>query len=57
VVNTFLALEDRAAAVEWLERAFEERSNRIAYLLVDEGREALSGDPRFEALLERAGFR
>jgi eukaryotic-like serine/threonine-protein kinase len=57
VVNTFLALDDRAAAVEWLERAFEERSNRIAYLLVDEGREALSGDPRFEALLERAGFR
>jgi hypothetical protein len=38
-------------------RAFEERSNAIAYLAVDPGNAMMRDDPRFQALLARAGLR
>src|SRR5688572_31870651 len=56
IAGVFTGLGDVNNAVAWLERAFDERSNAIAYL-ADPLNEPLRGDPRFQALLSRAGLR
>jgi tetratricopeptide (TPR) repeat protein/TolB-like protein len=43
------------AAFEWMERAYAERSNHIAYLAVESHR-AMRGDPRYAALMHRVGL-
>ena len=43
-------------ALEWLEQAYEERTHRMAFLLVDPRMDRLREQPRFEALLERMAF-
>jgi serine/threonine-protein kinase len=50
------ALGDRERAFEWLERAFEERSDHLPYLGVNPRVDALRGDPRFRDLLARMGL-
>ena len=55
VAGLYLRLEEDDAAFRWLEKAYEERSNHIAYLAVEPGYDRLRGDPRFRALLARAG--
>ena len=49
-------LEDRDAAFAWLEKSFEERFNRLAYLGLEPVWDGLRGDPRFDALLDRIGL-
>ena len=49
-------LGDRDRAFEWLEKAYEERSNRLAYLGRERVWESLRSDPRFAALLARIGL-
>jgi TolB-like protein/DNA-binding SARP family transcriptional activator/Tfp pilus assembly protein PilF len=51
-----LALGEPDLAMEWLERAFQERSHSMVFLAVDPQLEGLQGDPRFQALVERVGF-
>jgi len=51
-----LALGDRDRAIEWLERAYQERSFWIRNLKVDPLFDSLRGDPRFQALLRRMNF-
>jgi serine/threonine-protein kinase len=46
-------LEEREQALRYLERAFEERSTILAYLLIDPRLAPLRGDPRFLALARR----
>ena len=41
------------AALDWLERAFEERGPNLPYLAVDPIFDDIRPDPRFQALLER----
>jgi tetratricopeptide (TPR) repeat protein len=53
--DVYAALGDVDTAVTWLEKAFDERSNAVAYL-ADPGREGLRSHPRFRALLARAGL-
>jgi len=53
----FNALSDPDSALTWLEKAFAERSNAIAYLAVDYQNAPLRHDPRFQALLARAGLK
>jgi TolB-like protein/tetratricopeptide (TPR) repeat protein len=53
----FNALGDRDSALTWLEKAFDEHSNAIAYLAVDYQNDPLRRDPRFQALLARAGLK
>lgn len=48
------ALGDRDRAFEWLERAFEKRL--VWFLKVHPALDPLRGDPRFTALLTKAGF-
>jgi serine/threonine-protein kinase len=57
IAQLFAQLGDREKAIAWMTRAFEERSNAIAYLAVDPGNAMMRDDPRFQALLARAGLR
>ena len=54
MVHTGLNEKDQAFA--WLEKAYEERSNRLAYLAFEPGWDRLRSDPRFENLLRRIGL-
>src|SRR6266550_1462558 len=56
IAQVFAELGDREKAVAWMTRAFEERSNAIAYLAVDPGNAMMRDDPRFQKLLARAGL-
>jgi serine/threonine-protein kinase len=48
------ALGDTAATLDWLERAFEERSPWVGYLGVDPRLDLVRSQPRFRRLLSRA---
>ena len=50
------ALGEIAPALEWLERAYEERTHRMAFLRVDPRLDPLRGEPRFRELLTRMAF-
>jgi TolB-like protein/DNA-binding winged helix-turn-helix (wHTH) protein/Flp pilus assembly protein TadD len=49
-------LGDHAKALDWLERAYEARDVHLIFLTADAKWDPLRRNPRFEALLERAGF-
>jgi TolB-like protein/tetratricopeptide (TPR) repeat protein/predicted Ser/Thr protein kinase len=51
----YQAFGETDAALDWMERSFEEGSNWIAYLAVDPWTEPLRDHPRFQSLLRRAG--
>ena len=48
-------LGERDQALRYLERAYEERSTVLAYLLIDPRLASLRDDPRFLALARRLG--
>jgi hypothetical protein len=48
-----LALGEKDTALDWLEKAFEERSGWLVYLNVEPSMDRLRGDPRFEKLARR----
>jgi len=54
VVHAGLGENDRA--LEWLERAGEERSPRLVFLSVEPTFAGLRGDPRFAALRKKLGL-
>jgi predicted Zn-dependent protease len=54
--QVYLALGDTASALDWLERAAEERSPLIVYLKTAPQFERLRTEPRFQALLRRIGL-
>ena len=56
IAHVYAALGDAPHALAWLEKAFTERSNSIAYLAADPFDASLREDPRFQALLIRAGL-
>jgi len=51
----YVGLGERDKALRYLERAYEERSTVLAYLLIDPRLAPLRGDPRFLALAQRLG--
>jgi serine/threonine-protein kinase len=55
--GAFLALGEADSAMAWLERAFDERSNAIAYLVVNPNNAPLYGNPRYEAMMARIGLK
>ena len=55
VAGVYEALGDADAAFAWMEKAYEERSNYMAYLAAD-GHARLRADPRFADLLRRTGL-
>lgn len=56
IAHLYVRLGDHDRAFAWLEKAFMERSNGIAYLVVDSNWIALRGDPRFRDLAQRVGL-
>ena len=52
----YLALGETEAALDWLERAAEERSPLIVYVKVAPQFDKLRAEPRFHALLRRIGL-
>jgi hypothetical protein len=52
----YVALGDTDKALDWLEKAADERSAWIVFIKVDPRFDALRGTERFQALLRRIGF-
>lgn len=53
IAGIYVSLGELEEAYPWLERAFVDRSTNIALLEYDPTFDALHGDPRFIALVER----
>jgi serine/threonine-protein kinase len=49
-------LDDKDEALRWLEKAYDDRDVRLAYLKVDPAWDSFRSDPRFTAFLMRVGF-
>ena len=56
VALVYAGLEVKDQAFTWLEKAYEERFNRLAYLKVEALWDPLRSDPRFADLLRRVGI-
>jgi len=56
LAGIYAALGEKDKALDWLERAADERSPLIVYLKVDPQFEKLRSEPRFAALLKRMGL-
>jgi tetratricopeptide (TPR) repeat protein len=58
IASVYVLLNEKEAAFMWLQRAYEERSNYLAFLAVEEYPvpDEIRSDPRFENLLRRTGL-
>jgi TolB-like protein/Tfp pilus assembly protein PilF len=56
VAAIYVALEDTSAALDWVQRAYEERSSWFGYLGVDPLFDPLRPHPKFRSLLEKQGL-
>ena len=56
LVNVYIGLRDKDQAFVWLEKAYEERSNYLAFLKVFPIVDPLRSDPRFHDLIRRVGL-
>jgi hypothetical protein len=50
-----IGLGENERALDWAERAFDDRRGWLAYLTVNPMLDPLRGHPRFEALVKRVG--
>src|SRR5437773_3251935 len=55
-VYVYAGLGDKDKAFEWLEKAYQERSDLLAWFRKDPESESLQSDPRFVALMRKIGF-
>jgi TolB-like protein/DNA-binding winged helix-turn-helix (wHTH) protein len=55
-VWAYLELHDYDSAVDWLYRAYGERSSTLLYLKLDPGFDPLRSNPRFQELIRRIGL-
>src|SRR5207247_2393794 len=51
IALVYVGLGDKAHALEWLQKAYEDRSVRLTYIKVDPQLDTLRGEPRFQDLL------
>jgi hypothetical protein len=56
MANVYIGLGNKDLAFFWLEKAYLERSNYMAYLNVLPFIDSLRSDPRFDDLLRRIGL-
>jgi hypothetical protein len=52
----YVGLGDKAHALEWLEKAYEDHSDRLSWIKVWPQFDSLRGEPRFQDLLRRVGL-
>ena len=55
-VYIYTGLGDKDKAFEWLEKAYQERSDSLAWFRFDPESKSLQSDPRFAALMRKVGF-
>jgi TolB-like protein/Tfp pilus assembly protein PilF len=55
IAAIYTGLGEKSTALDWLDRAYEERSDRLVYLAVDPIADPLRSDPRFTELLHKIG--
>ena len=53
IALVYVGLGDKAQALEWLQRAYEDHSFRLTWIKVDPRLDSLRGEPRFQDLLRR----
>ncbi|MGH2396099.1 MAG: TPR end-of-group domain-containing protein [bacterium] len=53
---SYTGLGDKERALEWLEKAFEDRSWEMIRLKIDPRLDPLRADPRFQDMLRRMGL-
>jgi len=53
IATVYAGLGETDHAIEWLQRAYDERDVRMSFLKVDHRWDALRGDPRFIAIAQR----
>ncbi len=56
LANVYIGLGNKDQAFFWLEKAYQDRSNYLAYLKVFPGCDSLRSDRRFDDLLRRLGL-
>ena len=54
--EVYMGLGDKEKAMDWLERAYEDHAVAITFLLGDSRFDSLRSQPRFKALLKKAGL-
>jgi hypothetical protein len=57
LVNVYIGLGDMDQTFVWLEKAYQERSNYLAYVEVFPILDPVRSDPRFADLIRRVGLR
>ena len=55
-VYVYAGLGDKDKAFEWLDKAYQERSDSLAWFRFDPEAKDLQSDPRFAALMQKVGF-
>jgi serine/threonine-protein kinase len=55
-VYVYAGLGDKDKAFEWLEKAYQERADSLAWFRNDPESKSLRDDPRFAALMRKVGF-
>ena len=55
-VYVYAGLGDKDKAFEWLEKAYQERSDALAWFRQEPESKSLRSDPRFAALMRKIGF-
>jgi len=56
MAKVYAGLAEKDLAFEWLERAYEERSEWLTWIKVDPKLDSIRSDPRFRDLMRRVGF-
>jgi serine/threonine protein kinase/tetratricopeptide (TPR) repeat protein len=56
LAEDYAALGEKNEAMDWLEKAYEERDDWINWIKVDPNLDVLRSEPRFATLLRRVGF-
>jgi predicted Zn-dependent protease len=56
IAALYTSLGDKEQAFQWLDRAYEEKSDRLVYLGVEPISDPLRNDPRFGKLMKKVGL-
>ena len=56
IASIYAALGERDKAFTWLDRAFDDGASGVLYLRVRRDWDSLRSDPRFAALIRKAGL-
>ena len=56
IAGVYAALNDRAQALNWLDKAYQDRDGMLAYLNYQGALQRYRSDPRYQALIEKLGL-